>query len=264
MRQPDMGKERKMSSFVVGVIRRVRQGINRNGAGHVLAVGTKSVFRLLCHPLRTIRVTAREQVAPDAQNPDDELYLKTAVSLSDLTTALSDIRSSNWAHGFHYMPSVPETFHGLMRRLPIAYEDYVFVDLGSGKGITLLLAASYPFKRIIGVEYCLPLHAAAEENIATYDGPEKKCNDITSICADATSFPIPREPVVLFLFNPFNAVVMEPVVENICKSLAEFPRKIFVVYSNALNANVFREYGFREELVQTDTLGSHIIFESSS
>ena len=208
------------------------------------------------------RAPAREQEASDAQKLGDELSLKTSASLRDLS-ALSEVRSSNWRHGFGYQPSAPESFHRLVGALPIAYEDYVFVDFGSGKGRSLLLAASYPFKRIIGVEYSPPLHAAAEENIAAYDAPGKKCRDITSVCADATLFPIPREPAVLYFYNPFDAVVLEPVVENICRSLTEFPRKVFVVYYNALYADVFREHGFREVLRQTDAAGPHVVFESA-
>jgi len=244
-----------MISFVIGVIRRIRQGIARNGAMHVFAMGIKSLSKRLRVPLRTNRAPTRKQDTPDAQRFDDKVSLRTAASLRDLS-ALSEVRSPNWRHGFGYQPSVPESFHCLVRALPIAYEDYVFVDFGSGKGRSLLLAASYPFKKIIGVEYCPSLHAAAEENIAAYDAPEKKCNDITSVCADATSFPIPREPAILYLFNPFDAVVLEPVVKNIRRSLAEFPRKIFVVYYNALYANVFREHGFVEVLRQTGMAGT--------
>lgn len=256
-----MGGNRIKISQVIGVIRRIRQGIARNGAMHVLAVGIRFPKRLGVS-LRTDRAPACEQDAPNAQKLDDGLLLKTAASLRDLS-ALSGVHSLNWPHGFDYQPSAPGTFHGLVGALPIAYEDYVFVDIGSGKGRSLLLAASYPFRRIIGVGYCPSLHAVAEENIATYDAPEKKCSDITSVCADATSFPIPREPAVLYRFNPFDAAVLKPVVENIRRSLAESPRKIFIVYYNALYADVFRERGFREVLRQTDMAGTHVIFESA-
>jgi hypothetical protein len=37
--------------------------------------------------------------------------------------------------------------------LPIAYDKFAFVDCGSGKGRTLLIASEFPFKFIIGVEF---------------------------------------------------------------------------------------------------------------
>jgi hypothetical protein len=47
-------------------------------------------------------------------------------------------------------------------------QDFTFIDLGSGKGRVLLMAAAYGFKRIIGVEFMPELHRVAEENIRKY------------------------------------------------------------------------------------------------
>lgn len=35
----------------------------------------------------------------------------------------------------------------------VPLQDYDFLDFGSGKGRTLLMAASFPFKKITGVEF---------------------------------------------------------------------------------------------------------------
>ena len=41
----------------------------------------------------------------------------------------------------------------IMRAIaPIKHERFVFVDIGAGKGRAAFLAATYPFKRIIGIE----------------------------------------------------------------------------------------------------------------
>ena len=45
---------------------------------------------------------------------------------------------------------------------------FTFVDLGSGKGRTLLMASDYPFRRIIGVELLPSLHQIAQENLRQY------------------------------------------------------------------------------------------------
>ena len=41
----------------------------------------------------------------------------------------------------------------------------VFVDYGAGKGRTVVLASTYQFKRVIGVELAPELAAIAEENL---------------------------------------------------------------------------------------------------
>jgi len=45
------------------------------------------------------------------------------------------------------------------------FHDFIFIDLGSGKGRTLLMASDYPFRRIVGVELLLALHQIAQENL---------------------------------------------------------------------------------------------------
>ncbi len=78
---------------------------------------------------------------------------------------------------FHspYQPTDPALFQEIMASLPIEFEQFAFVDLGSGKGRTLLMASEYPFKRIVGVELIAELHRAAEENIRDYRSPTQRC-----------------------------------------------------------------------------------------
>jgi hypothetical protein len=56
--------------------------------------------------------------------------------LSDL-----DIPSPNWIEGNDYLPIEPERFKRVLASLDITFEDFTFVDFGSGKGRALLLAS---------------------------------------------------------------------------------------------------------------------------
>jgi SAM-dependent methyltransferase len=94
-------------------------------------------------------------------------------------------------------------FFRILKSLPVRYERFTFVDLGSGKGAVLLYAAELPFKKVIGVELSPGLHRIAERNIAGYRGKRIKCNDVESVCADAAAYALPLEPTIIFLFNPF-------------------------------------------------------------
>ena len=55
-----------------------------------------------------------------------------------------------------YQPTEPGLFHEMMtdliRHTSLGPEEFVFCDLGSGKGRTLLMAADYSFQRVVGVE----------------------------------------------------------------------------------------------------------------
>ena len=90
----------------------------------------------------------------------------------------------------------------MMQSLPIDYTQFTFIDLGSGKGRTLLIASDYPFRRIIGVELLGELHRIAQENIRTYQSPTRKCFALEIIRGDAREFTFPAEPSVIYLFNP--------------------------------------------------------------
>src|SRR4051794_15187739 len=89
-----------------------------------------------------------------------------------------------------YQPTDPANFQemiGLLRRKTHAsLEDFTFVDLGSGKGRTLLMASHYPFRRILGIELLPSLHRIAVDNLAQYKSNLQRCFALESICADAT------------------------------------------------------------------------------
>ena len=62
-----------------------------------------------------------------------------------------------------YQGTWPRVFNRIMASLNVDYKDFVFMDLGSGKGKALLLSSHYPFKKIIGVEYDVRLHEIAKK-----------------------------------------------------------------------------------------------------
>ena len=61
-----------------------------------------------------------------------------------------------------YEPTSSLAFRAAMSCLPFDFNKFVFVDFGSGKGRTLLLASDYDFKRIDGVEFAKELHIVAD------------------------------------------------------------------------------------------------------
>ena len=146
---------------------------------------------------------------------------------------------------FHspYQPTDAALFHEMMTSLPIDFSQFTFVDLGSGKGRTLLLASEYPFRRIVGVEILPELDRAAQENIRAFKSPAQRCVRIESICADAREFVLPEESLVLYLFNPLPESGLRSVMQRLEKSPRESPRPVWVVYHNPLLERVLGEGG---------------------
>ena len=131
------------------------------------------------------------------------------------------------------------------------FRDFTFIDLGSGKGRTLLMASDYPFCRIVGVELLPSLHQIAQQNLSQYKSDTQKCFALESICADATAFPFPNDPLVIYLFNPFPETGMRQVFANLEQSLREHPRPVYVLYHNPLLEHVVAESGFLRRLSGT-------------
>jgi hypothetical protein len=155
---------------------------------------------------------------------------------------------------FHspYQPTEYALFHEMIGTLAARhgfdFRDFAFIDLGSGKGRTLLMASDYSFRRIVGVELLPALHLAAEDNLGKYHGESQKCFSIEAICGNATEFAFPHEPTVLFLFNPFPESGLRRVMANLEQSLREHPRKIYVLYHNPLLEHVLGESAALERI----------------
>ncbi|HJT71731.1 MAG TPA: methyltransferase domain-containing protein [Terriglobales bacterium] len=137
-----------------------------------------------------------------------------------------------------YQPIPPVEFHEIMTALSIDFAQFTFIDIGSGKGRALLLAAEYGFRRIIGVELLPELHQAAEENLRQMDGiPQKAAIEL--VCGDATEFTLPNEPSVIFLFNPLPLPALRKLVKGIEASLQTAPRSLYIAYANPVHLEAF-------------------------
>ena len=158
-----------------------------------------------------------------------------------------EIDSPNVKHGVFYAGTDPKSFRGIWDHLKIKLEDFVFIDLGSGKGRALLMASELPFKKIIGVEFSSELNTIACKNILNFKNAEQKCRDIEAVCQDATLFVPPFEPCIFYVFNAFHAGIVAEVLKNLEKSFNENPREIYFIYANPVHLDVLQENRFFEE-----------------
>lgn len=133
-----------------------------------------------------------------------------------------------------YQPVEPALFREIMNSLAIDFAQFTFVDIGSGKGRALLLASEHPFRGIMGVELLPELHAIAQENIRGFLIRHPGNARIESVCADATDFALPDDPLIIFLNNPLPAAGLRKLMANLERSLRTNPRPTIVVYTNPM------------------------------
>jgi hypothetical protein len=139
------------------------------------------------------------------------------------------------------------------------YSDFTFIDIGSGKGRTLLMASDYPFRRILGVELLPALHHIAQENIRKYTSPSQQCFAIESICGDARHFEFPPDPTVLYLFNPLPGTGLLDLLNNLEQSLREHPRPIYLLYHNPQLDGTLHQRRYLRKIAGTE---QYSVFES--
>ncbi len=127
------------------------------------------------------------------------------------------------AHDVHitaYAGIPPSRFHETIRQWLLTppverAEGYAFVDLGCGKGRAVMLASRLEFREVIGVELNPGLAAVAEVNLEVWKGAGKALRPVRVVCGDATEFALPAGPCLLYLANPFGAVVMRRLLERL-------------------------------------------------
>jgi SAM-dependent methyltransferase len=154
-----------------------------------------------------------------------------------------------------YQPTDPVLFRQIIEELRqyanLDLGQFTFLDLGSGKGRTLLMASAYPFHKIVGIELLPSLHQIALENLQRYKSESQRCFALSSICADAVSFSLPGNPLVIYLFNPFPESGLRQFLTNLDRSLLEHPRPLYVIYHNPQLEPVLLESGILRKIAGT-------------
>ncbi len=121
----------------------------------------------------------------------------------------------NIARATHYEPTPIGELERLLASVPFALDGATFVDLGSGMGRAVLVAAGYPFRQVVGVEISPALHAIARDNLVAFGREALRCRDVRLVRRDATRYAFPTGDLVVYLYNPFDATLVERIVETL-------------------------------------------------
>ena len=148
------------------------------------------------------------------------------------------------SHATIYMPVSYLLLEEIFRQMPPS-ETKHFMDIGCGMGRALCVAAHHGYNKISGVDFSKELCAEATANLQVTKQLFPSLN-FSVITKDAMNFEIPADVDCIFLFNPFDVVIMGAVVYNIMESIQENPREMIVIYANPLYQDLFEEKGFEE------------------
>jgi SAM-dependent methyltransferase len=178
---------------------------------------------------------------------DDEFGTDTsgAVAVSDLGIADMRVRES----AIRYLPSPAGVTRWMLENVDVDWHELSFVDLGCGKGRVLLVAAGYPFRKIVGVEISRALSDIARHNASIYRPASRKCRQIEVLNADVLTIEFPSTDLLIHFYHPFDVAVTRDVLTRLGASLGYKPRRVvlaYLAYSAALDSvqSVFAEFAW--------------------
>jgi SAM-dependent methyltransferase len=118
---------------------------------------------------------------------------------------------SNLKHATYYQPITCRNLKIILdkaAKTKIPFD--CFIDIGSGKGKACFFAAqTLKCRKFIGVEFSLSLVKTANRNKTIFDD-----RNISFLNEDAATYTLPDSKCLIFLYNPFNDVILEKFVAN--------------------------------------------------
>jgi SAM-dependent methyltransferase len=263
-----------LSRSISLAIRRWRQYLANRGflaTGIALSQGAwRSVFRN-ANQARQIssELWRNADATPLTTHPFDERYGTDTSGLIWGEDLACGHPHDAWNTAYYGIaPSLFEAaLHLLVERAGIDLSQFTFIDLGSGKGRAVLLAAMHPFTRTVGVELSPELHAIARANLERFPVDLRRCNTIYFMNADAADFPWESSfaedsqtpfsgPLLFFLYNPFARPVLTSFLNRLDASLRSEARAIYLLCVNPeLDAVLTSQRWLKKQWQETMTIG---------
>ena len=134
------------------------------------------------------------------------------------------------ARNIEYDPLPYRSLRAVARHLPLLPSDHL-LDIGCGKGRVLCFFARRRVRRCSGIEIVQDLCEDARRNARSLRGRRAPI-DVTH--ADAIDAEI-GDASIIYLFNPFSAEVMQPVLRHIEHSFRVRPRALRICYVNPVH-----------------------------
>jgi len=166
-----------------------------------------------------------------------------AVSHENLVSTNGDSLPHATAYNAVWCRNLRELFREA-RKTGVAFRN--FVDVGAGKGKACFYASSaMSFDKIVGIEFSKSLIEIAKRNQTRY-----RATNIDFQLADAAQYLLPAGNALIFLFNPFDEVILNAFIENNLKHFGE--NRSVIAYANDVHRKLLTARGF-ETLFRSQT-----------
>lgn len=159
-------------------------------------------------------------------------------------------------HATHYEPTPVAEAEALLDASPLAPERATFVDLGAGMGRVMMLAARRPFRAVVGVEISPALVEVTRDNLASSNDERRVARDLRIVHADAAAYAFPKGDLVVYLYNPFTAPIVDAMLVNLRNAAAD-GREVVLLYHTPLQRDTIDA---AEAFDVVDDLGFGVVY----
>ena len=217
--------------MIVRVLARLRYAWRRHGPLGFTRLAGRNLVHYTVGRRRGLRLSSTE-VSFDHEFGTDTAGIREIGSL--YVTELAAAR-----HAVRYEPSSPQLVRIALEKLSIDLAGFAFVDFGSGKGRVLLVAASFPFKEVIGVEFSRELHEIALKNIARLPSHRVRARGIQCVHGDAAAFDLPHSDLVCYFYNPFGPPILTLITERMVADHDQKGHEFIIIYHDPRHREIF-------------------------
>ena len=141
-------------------------------------------------------------------------------------------------------------FREIFRAIPGDLTKYTFVDVGSGKGAAVMMAAEFPFRQLIGLELNTELVDIARKNIIQFNQRAPVSINPQWVEGDFFHWDLPRQPLLFFFNNPFPPDLSLQAIKHLDACLSDTRQTALLVFRKAPQAtgNYLRQSSFWKPL----------------
>ncbi len=158
---------------------------------------------------------------------------------------IKSVSEKDRKHASIYQPINYYIAELLFERLSTSQKQTGFLDAGCGKGRVMAMALYSGFRKVSGFDISPEMCYDALNNLEALDHKYPDAEwDVD--CVDAVKYPIDPATGVIFLFNPFDEVIMKSFIQQVMKSLAHHPRPMTILYANPQCKKLWLQAGFIE------------------
>jgi hypothetical protein len=223
--------KRLLSPVILRLLARLRYAQRRHGPLGFIRLAGRNLVHYTVGPRRGLRPSPTE-VSFDHEFGTDTSGTREIGSLDVTELAAA-------CHTVRYEPRSPQLVRVGLEKLSIDPSEFTFVDFGSGKGRVLLVAASFPFQEVIGVEFSRGLHEIALKNIARLPSHRVRACGIRSVHGDAAAFDLPQSDLVCYFYNPFGPPILAVIAQRLIAHHDQHGHKVIVIYHDPRHREVF-------------------------